>query len=135
MGKKWMPITVGVLDILSCASGIIFGIFLLQAGPRFDPWHSTVYEIGGPLISVIGVLAIVGGVFSFKRMRWPLALSGAIAAFIVLTPLMWEYWWYFDPRILSRYFFSTMTLQGFSGIPAIVAIILTVLSRKQFERK
>ena len=124
-----MPITAGVLDILNGILGIIIGLFFwMFVGLLF--W-GTFYEIGGLLLIVIGVLAIVGGVYAFKRKRWCLALAGAIAAIIPTVVAMYDFWERFNPN----YFFPLPTLQGFIGIPAIVAIILTVLSRKQFERK
>ncbi len=130
MNKIWIPITAGVLDIINGAFGIFMGLVFLT----FDQLlglYGTFYEIGGPLLIVIGVLAIVGGVYAFKRKRWRLALAGAIAAIIPSMTIMLAFWQYFDPGD----FFSLPTLQGFIGIPAIVAIILTILSKKQFERK
>lgn len=130
MNKKWMPITAGVLDVIHGAGGIFVGFVFIVLARGFGP-HNMVNEITGFLLIVCGVLAIVGGVYAFRRKKWPLAFAGAIISLAPSIPYMYIYWPGFD----LRYFLSLPTLQGFAGVPAIVAIILTVLSRKQFERK
>jgi len=136
MDKKWMPITAGVLDIIHGVGEILVGVFFIKV-VRDLPWggiYGTEEVILWLILIPIGVLAVVGGIHAFIRKRWPLALVGGIVTFILPALFMLDYWEGFEPRSL-RDFFSSHTLLGFSGIPAIVAIILTVLSRKQFKRK
>ena len=134
MDKKWMPITAGILDILNGAFGIFVGLFFLM----IEGWLAwgPLYEIGGPVLIVIGVLAIVGSVFVFKRKRWGLALAGVIFAITPTALFTYLFWRSFDPSFFSDAHLSTILINflwGFIAVPAIFAIILTVLSRKQFE--
>jgi MFS family permease len=134
MNKKWMPKTAGILDVLNGIFGMIMGYFLFI----IEGWlgWGPLYAIGGPVLFFIGVLAIVGSVFTFKRKRWWLALVGSIFALIPIALYMYFIWHSFDPSYLSEAslrYILTVPLMGFIGVPAIVAIILTVLSRKQFE--
>jgi len=133
VNKKWMPITAGVLDIIHGVLLTFCGLLWILIYPWLQtmgssPWY---HHILFPLLVVIGVLAIVGGIYAIKRKVWPLVLVGAIVALIPPVAAMYDFWEGFNPS----YFFSLPTLMGFIGIPAIVAIILTVLSKKQFERK
>ena len=143
MNKKWMPITAGVLDIISGVLGIGSGIPIgIMMG--FVSWVGKVYGqhivIGLSLLIIAGTLAFVGGAFAIRSKRWRLALAGAIAAFISCLPVMWFYcidgfyvlhsvstegplWW-----IIIVYLYLILAV-----ILPIAAIVLTVLSRKQFE--
>jgi hypothetical protein len=47
---------------------------------------SLIYGGLGIFYALIGVLAIVGGVYALKRRNWGLALTGAIAANFVFMP-------------------------------------------------
>jgi hypothetical protein len=127
MNKKWMPITAGILDILNGIFGIITGyvLFIIEGWLGWGP----LYKIGGPVMFFIGVLAIVGGIFTFKRKRWCPALAGSIIAIAPAALLTYFQWSTFDPK----YFFDWSAFSYFVAIPAIAAIVLTVLSRKQFE--
>ncbi len=138
MNKKWMPITAGVLDILYgawYAFILLFTIIKILTSPWPDlnvVWTSDI--IFWAIMTAFAVPAIVGGVYAFKRKRFWLALAGAIVAAIIPVAFMVDYWIRFDPSDLA----SLYRLQGGAGfpaflwIPAIVAIILIVLSRKQF---
>jgi len=60
---------------------------------------------------IIGVVAIIGGVFSLKRRRWGLALAGSICAFFSF---------FFIPVLLN--------------VPlAIAAIVLVVMGKSEFQ--
>lgn len=133
MHKKWMPITAGVLDIISGIFGILQGLYIISWG-SFIGFTCSVYEVWevwGPLHIVVGVLAIIGGIYACKRKMWHLALAGAIAGIFPSAPFMVSYLEEFS----IRYFMHLPTSLDFKLVFAIVAIILTVLSRKQFERK
>jgi hypothetical protein len=125
--RKWMPITAGVLDILHGIGGIILsliGMFFL--GLEGSYWE---YEIPA-MLWIPGLLSIIGGIYSFKRKKWRVALAGAIVS--ILPPIILNNPWYFFP---PYNLFSPSNLIGFViTFPAILAIVLTVLSRKQFNK-
>ena len=104
MVKPWMPVVAGLLDIVAGALGIVIGLFMslrmfavraAQAAPGvapriaphagnypqmphiFFPGMGIAFGIG---LLVIGVLAIVGGVYALRLKAWGLALAGSIAA-------------------------------------------------------
>lgn len=108
--KTWMPTTAGILDIISGSFGLIAFCVLAIAGgivrfapniPKFLP--PMFMGLALPL-AIVGILAIVGGIYALQRRNWGLALAGSIAAF-----------------------FPSWLL----GIPAIV---LTALSRDEFDK-
>ena len=79
-----LPKTAGILSIISGGIGLITGIVVAAvvetAGGYWGFWGLGAVTI--PLI-VLGIVAIVGGVFALQRRIWGLALAGAICA------LMW----------------------------------------------
>jgi hypothetical protein len=95
MAKKetWMPTTAGILDIIAGSFGLIGGVILLILGavgssimayfaPQLPPAAAVVVfsSIGVPLL-IVGILAIVGGIYALQRKIWGLALAASIAAF------------------------------------------------------
>ena len=110
MQKPWMPVVAGLLDIVSGALGIIVGLFMslrvlgiraahAAAGaapgvtPRVAPHAGALPQMPhmffpgmgiafGIALLVIGVLAIVGGVYALRLKAWGLALAGSIGAVI-----------------------------------------------------
>jgi hypothetical protein len=95
MKRTRKPINGGILTLLSAAMAIFGALnyaigFFDQPGigkgdiPPFVP--SIIF--GVPMMSiVIGILAVVGGIFALRRKRWKGALTGAIAAALSLLPL------------------------------------------------
>jgi hypothetical protein len=106
MEKPWMPVVAGLLNIVSGALGVLVGLCMSLRGlafttaqaaqgiaPRVAP-HAGAYPqmphlffpgMGiafGIALLVIGVLAILGGVYALKLKTWGLALAGSIAAVI-----------------------------------------------------
>jgi hypothetical protein len=110
MQKPWMPVVAGILDIVSGAMGIAFGVFMSLphhaarvaqaapgavqgAAPRVAPHfgglppmpHFFFPGMGlalGITVIVLGVLAVVGGIYALRVKAWGLALAGSIAAVI-----------------------------------------------------
>ncbi len=92
----------GILSIISGAFGIIwtgffvfFSLYMFQfmSGPGYGaPPHEfftvmkVFYSSIGAFFAVVGILAIIGGVFALKRRRWGLALAGAIAGTVTFFP-------------------------------------------------
>jgi hypothetical protein len=113
----------GILSIISGAIGICMGLmfaglgvffFFMMNGIGFPvdtdtmteamPWLFTgIYGAIGLLMALIGIFAIIGGVFSIKKKSWGWALAGAICGCLV--------------------FFYT----------GIAAVILVCLSKSEFE--
>jgi hypothetical protein len=111
MAKKetWMPMTAGILDIIAGGFGLIAALVFIFIGGimRFMPDVPTfLFPIFTALsipFAIIGILAIVGGVYALRRKIWGLALAGSIAAFFP------------------------------SWILGLTAIVLTALSKNEFE--
>ncbi|UCG10611.1 MAG: hypothetical protein JSW30_01900 [Dehalococcoidia bacterium] len=118
MGRAWMPTVAGILDII-CAGlhitavfGLIIAMIAVESNPYLDPAMASggvpvnITAILGAILvtsAIAAVLALVGGIYALKRQKWGLALAGAIAAFFPV------------------------------GILGVVAIVLTALSRQEFE--
>lgn len=124
MGKKWMPITAGILDILS--SLYLIGLFLY--------WGWGILEVLPlPVISVFAALiAFVGGIYALRRKEWPIALAGSLAAVITcITVVMILY--------IAKPYFAIPPAEFVRSWAAVVivipTVILTMISKKQFERK
>jgi hypothetical protein len=83
MEKTWKPTVGGILAIVAGALQVIMGIAVAAVGGIGGAfigmgWLSA---IGAPLI-ILGVIAIVGGIYALKRRIWGLALAGSICALI-----------------------------------------------------
>jgi hypothetical protein len=114
MEKTWKSTTAGVLSILAGSFGIL-GIVRNVIGQGFrmarpQMFHPFITSGNNPVIpfiafaAVVGILAIIGGVFTLKRSLWGLALAGSIAAVFGSFPL------------------------------GVIALVLTVLSKNEFTR-
>ena len=81
--KTWMPKIAGILNIANGTVELIGGLTIIGAVellPIFkfnDSWLADYF--GFPLI-IAGIVAIIGGVCSFRRRRWGVALAGAICS-------------------------------------------------------
>ncbi len=86
-GKTWMPTAAGILDIVAGCLGLFVAlllVFLAAAGPivpDIPPYVSSVLGALTVPMAILGILAIVGGIYALKRKIWGLALAGSIAAF------------------------------------------------------
>jgi hypothetical protein len=80
MEKTWKPTVGGVLTIIGGTIELIVGVVVAAIGSIgwfFGmAWFSA---IGAPLI-IVGIIAIVGGIYALKRKLWGLALVGSICA-------------------------------------------------------
>jgi len=99
MKLTWKPIMAGILDIVSGAIGMVGGVYfvvltsvfrsisdIMRADPviieQTEQLLSRLFAI--PFVLVfIGIIAIIGGVYSLQRRIWGLALAGAICSCIV----------------------------------------------------
>lgn len=105
MDRKWMPIAAGTLTIIGGLSFFVFIWFMMPFWP----------------IIIYAILAIIGGMYAWERRKWPIALAGSISAFITLFP------------IIITMFSSRTDWFWILALIGIAAIVLTILSRKEFK--
>jgi hypothetical protein len=105
------PVVAGIFNICSgasCLAGVfgmlIAGVVFLAIGEEAPLMIGIVFLLCSIPLAVLGILSIAGGIFSIKRKLYGLALAGSIAATCVST------------------------LMG------VTSIVLTVISKKEFER-
>jgi hypothetical protein len=99
MKMTWKPIMAGILEIVGGAIGMVGGLYLVALTSLFKVINNTFHIstawllqleqgvesiIAIPFIVVfIGIISIIGGVYSLQRRIWPFALAGAISSCIV----------------------------------------------------
>jgi ABC-type Co2+ transport system permease subunit len=83
MQKTWKPTTAGILAIIAGAFQVIMGIAIAVVGGIGGAFLGMGWlgAIGAPLI-VLGIVAIVGGIYALRRKIWGLALAGCICALV-----------------------------------------------------
>ena len=90
--KTWKPTAAGIMSII-CGVGQVIGGIVFAVGnsllARFTgiPFiggvierFSAYYTLIGATLIVLGVIAIVGGIYALRRRIWGLALAGSICA-------------------------------------------------------
>ena len=88
MERTWKPTTAGILSIIGGIAGIVIGavatlgISMVSMVIGFE-WLAG---IGVGLI-IMGVIALIGGIYALKRKKWGMALAGAIFALFPIVPL------------------------------------------------
>ena len=91
MEKTWKPTTAGILCIVAGAIQAIGGIVVavaggtigkLWVGPMAIPNLAMVFGAIAVPVIILGIVAIVGGIYALKRKLWGLALAGSICALI-----------------------------------------------------
>ena len=108
--KTWKPTAAGILSIISGLLFLSLGLGRiihaeLAAGTSFG-WHLGTVSI------VLGLIAIVGGIFALRRQVWGLALAGAICALFSPHPYGSLIW---------------------SPVLGILAIVFVALSKNEFS--
>ena len=106
MKKTWRPVVSGVLSIIAGCMGIGGGISIIILGSTLIDMPGIYDEIGdmihrastlGMSVSVasglgaiplaFGIIAIIGGYFALKRIKWGMALTGSVLAIPIAIPL------------------------------------------------
>jgi hypothetical protein len=99
MEETWKPTTVGILCVISGATDILLGVLTVFAGNVVirsadligEEWVMdlvmTVVMVVGPIWILLGVVALLGGIFALRRCFWGLALAGSICALSGVTVL------------------------------------------------
>jgi len=109
MSKTWKPVAAGILEIIAGGTALIVacGLFIAGAVVGFITqtplWLSTLIPVVAVPLAILGVVDITGGIFTLLRKAWGLALAGAVAS-LVSSPL-----------------------------PGAVALVLVIISRKEFK--
>ena len=107
MERTWKPTTAGILSVIAGAMnvilGIVFAILGVLAGMGLT-FLGVAWGVVVPSIILLGIIAIVGGIYALRGRIWGLALAGSICAL-------------FGPA-------------GFLGIPAIIFVIR---GKREFE--
>ena len=88
--ETWQPTTAGTLNIISGCFGIVGGVYIANVGGlEWDLPALVVAIVGVVGISriVLGVIALIGGIFARRRKLWELALAGSILAILCAPPL------------------------------------------------
>jgi len=80
--------TAGILTIIGGIFGIVAGAFALGATTALAALTGMfgLEAIGGGLLA-LGIVALIGGIFTLKRKVWGFSLAGAICAMFPCIPL------------------------------------------------
>ena len=85
MERTWKGTTAGILTIIGGIAGIAVGAVLVIVGAEFlagIAGMDLMAGIGAGMF-VIGIIALVAGIFTLRRKSWGFALAGAILAAIL----------------------------------------------------
>jgi hypothetical protein len=87
MERTWKPTAAGILTIIAGALHVILGIIIAAIGgiTFLFGWAGV---FATPFL-ILGIIAIVGGIYALRREIWGLALAGSICAIIPLI-LPWN---------------------------------------------
>lgn len=85
--KTWKPTTAGILSIVAGAMQTIGGIAVAVVGGAIAemevvPLMPRIFGAIAIPILILGIVAIVGGIYALKRKVWGLALAGCICSLI-----------------------------------------------------
>jgi hypothetical protein len=90
----WKPIIGGILSIIAGVLGVIIGIVavameaLITVLPVTPEIAARFLWIFGGVPIVLGIVAIIGGIYALLRRRWGLALVGCICSLLCVFPLL-----------------------------------------------
>jgi len=124
----WKPTTAGILDIFAGILYIFWSYiswsYYASCEPSYIERMKALLVLMHILLAVIGGLAVVVGGYALKRKKWRVTLIGSIC--VVLGSL----------GILVKSSITSMGLLPAFALPGILfipAIILTALSKNEFE--
>ena len=92
--QTWKPPTAGILSIIAGVLGMIIGIVAVAMGALI-----TVLPVPPEIVAqflwmfgaapiVLGIVAIIGGIYALLRRRWGLALGACICSLLCVFPLL-----------------------------------------------
>jgi hypothetical protein len=79
----------GILTLIGGIAGIAIGAVLTTLGAEFlaeIPGMELMAGIGAGLF-VLGIIALIAGIFTLRRKSWRFSLAGAICALFPIVPL------------------------------------------------
>jgi len=93
MKRTWMPRAAGILCIIAGVLIVVIPVIvvavnvggLMKPSPMDGYGVFILFLFFGPLIIlliIVGIFAVVGGIYALKRRRWGLALAGSICVLI-----------------------------------------------------
>jgi hypothetical protein len=84
MEETWRPTAAGILTIIAGVALLIIGLVIVGFGALipfgFMLWFGGLLGMVGAPFIILGIIAIVGGIYALKRRIWGLALVGSICA-------------------------------------------------------
>lgn len=83
MERTWKPTTAGILCIIAGTIGVISGIRVAALGGIIGAFFGMAWlgTFGIPFI-ILGIFALIGGIYALRRKIWGLALVGSISALL-----------------------------------------------------
>ena len=92
MNKTWKPTTGGILSIICGSFGVLTGTMVALGGSISwligIPFATRILAMIGIPYILLGIVAIIGGIFAIQRTIWGMALAGAICAFLIPPPFI-----------------------------------------------
>ena len=125
MNKTWKPIAAGFMGIIVGGLQVLYTILTLL-GIILEGRLSFLGGILPIMMALFAFFAIAGGINHLRRARWPLAMAGSISVFFCFAQFLF-------PRLISWSWSDIYWIEVVLLLPGIAAIVLTVLSRKEFK--
>jgi len=124
--KTWKPTAAGILCIVGGAAWLIPSMLLAYI-------YAGVGSGEGTTISIVGIVAITGGIYALRRKIWGLALAGSICVLIfeILMPIPWAN--FFGEGYYNFWTPSFVAVSVAFGIPGILAIIFVTKGKREFK--
>lgn len=126
MNKTWKPIAAGITGIIVGGLQVPYTILML-IGSVLEEGFSISSCILFTMKALFAFFAIAGGINHLQRTRLPLAMAGSIAVFFCFAQFLL-------PRLISWSWSEIYWVEVVLLLPGIAAIVLTVLSRKEFKK-
>ena len=129
-GTPWMPVTAGTLSIIAGVIQVLVGLAIIGLGAELAERRGLegLGVIGLPFL-ILGIVAIIGGVFSAVLRAWPMALIGAIAGAVMpIVALLRD-----AVARTSGMRAGTVVFLIVILICGVAAIVLTVAGRQDFK--
>ena len=93
MKEAWKSTVGGILSIICGSFGMIAGFVFAVLGGSITwlvgiPFAARILAIIGSPIIVLGIIAVVGGIYAIRKRAWGLALAGSICALLIPPPFI-----------------------------------------------
>jgi len=81
MSSIWKSLSAGIMIIIAGLIGIGGGALVSMSG-EFTSRSGGIlgFEPLGVTTIILGIVAVLGGIFALRRRLWPLAIAGAVCA-------------------------------------------------------